>query len=136
MNKRKTWQRKHALSEIHEDVHFSRSSVSFFCYISSPLGSLKYICLLFWGKTLYSKIKKNRYLKVLHIVNVVGWWTKFTKGRKPKAEENVNEEADTGKNVPLLELTEDEYEEFHSKFPLPWWCIIIAYLLSILSIFW
>ena len=79
---------------------------------------------------------KEKYMKLLHIFNVVGWWTKFTKGRKPKAEENTDQEVDAGKKSPLLELTEDEYEAFHSKFPLPWWCIIIAYVLSILSILW
>ena len=74
----------------------------------------------------------------LHVSNVVGWWTKFTKGRKPKAEENPDEEEDVAnkKKPPILELTEDEYEAFYSKFPFPWWCIIIAYVLSILSILW
>ena len=80
-----------------------------------------------------------RLIYLLYRLYAAGWWSKFVGNTKYKKEEKTDVEVkpeDTNRNLPKLELTEDEYEAFHSKYPLPWWCVIIAYVLSILSILW
>ena len=90
---------------------------------------------------IYANVSMTKLFYVCHnscSLYLAGWWTKFT-STKPKAKEKTDEEAkpeENEKKLPKLELTEDEYEEFHSKYPFPWWCVIIAYVLSILAILW